>query len=84
MRRPGSPLGLIRDLTECQVIGPHRKHSPLGQIRGLFNRLRLIGGGGGGPFSSAAWVPFPVLSDVLGAAICRSTPLYAGRLSVSY
>ena len=28
---------------------------------------------------SAAWVPFPVLSAVLGAAICRSTPLYAGR-----
>jgi hypothetical protein len=31
------------------------------------------------PEFSAAWVPFPVLSAVLGAAICRSTPLYAGR-----
>ena len=31
------------------------------------------------PEFSAAWVPFPVLSAVLGAAIRRSTPLYAGR-----
>ena len=29
--------------------------------------------------AGAAWVPFPVLTAVLGAAICRSTPLYAGR-----
>jgi hypothetical protein len=35
-------------------------------------------------FFGAAWVPFRGLSAVLGAAICRSTPLYAGRLSVSH
>ncbi len=29
------------------------------------------------PGISAAWVPFPVLSAVLGAAICRDMPLYA-------
>jgi hypothetical protein len=27
---------------------------------------------------SAAWVPFPALTAVLGAAICHSTPPYAG------
>ncbi len=31
------------------------------------------------PRSGAAGVPFSVLTAVLGAAICRSTPLYAGR-----
>ncbi len=29
------------------------------------------------PNHGAAGVPFPVLTAVLGAAICRSTPLYA-------
>ncbi len=31
------------------------------------------------PIVGAAWVPFPALTAVLGAAICRSTPPYAGR-----
>jgi len=65
-----------------RAAGSAAPHAPLLFFRPPSQRSHKPPGRGGcahAPKSGAAWVPFRVLSAVLGAAICRSTPPCAGR-----